>query len=71
MRLFALLALLFTGCPPAVCAHLETRCADDVVQICDTQGRWEEVMDCGETVPGEWECGQEEGEHTCLEVGGD
>lgn len=67
---FLMIVLVFAvaGCPStaAVCIHLETQCAEDVAQVCDTQGRWEDVMDCSTVEPGEWSCGVEEDEHTCL-----
>jgi RES domain-containing protein len=55
------------ACPPAavVCNQLETRCADDVVQLCDARGRWQDVMDCADMTPDEWHCGSDGGA-TCI-----
>ncbi|PIP43683.1 MAG: hypothetical protein COX17_05665 [Deltaproteobacteria bacterium CG23_combo_of_CG06-09_8_20_14_all_60_8] len=56
-------ALLLSGCP-AVCQTFTTRCANDVAQICDAHGHWQQVMNCREIEPGEWDCseGVHEGE---------
>jgi hypothetical protein len=58
--------LLQIGC--ASCLPAETRCADNVVQICDSNGFWYESAVCRDI--GEvWTCCgvEEEGElyHTC------
>ena len=61
-------SLVLSGCPAAVCTHLETRCADDVAQLCDSRGRWQEVANCAE-VEGDFPfvCRQDhEGDHVCL-----
>ncbi len=57
-----------TACPPAavVCEQLETQCAEDVAQVCDSQGRWQDVMDCQGVEPGEWSCAHDGEEHTCI-----
>lgn len=65
------LSLAVVGCPngAATCSqHLQTRCADDVAQICNASGRWEDIANCAE-VEGDFPfvCRQDsEGEHTCL-----
>lgn len=67
--LIIIMSLSVLGCPStaAVCTHLETQCAGDLVQLCDSQGRWEEVMDC--SAASSMVCAEEDGEHTCSEVG--
>ncbi len=64
----AALGVSTASCPPAavVCAQQETRCAEDVVQLCDARGRWQDVMDCAEMTPVEWHCGQDGGA-TCIQ----
>lgn len=65
-------ALILLGCPApaAVCTHLETRCADNVAQLCDTRGQWQDVVDCeGVASPTQlrWSCVEDdEGDHVCL-----
>jgi len=63
--LLVFVALFATACPAAVCESVETRCAGDVVQICNANGQWQDVMDCTDVEPGSWECGEDDGEHTC------
>jgi hypothetical protein len=63
--------LLAASCPPTgVCEPQQTQCVDDVAQLCDPEGRWQDVMNCAE-VEGDhtFSCQQdpEEG-HTCLPV---
>lgn len=58
---------VLTGCPAAVCTQLQTRCSGEVAQVCDARGRWQNVMDCAATEPGEWYCAEDDEEgHTCL-----
>lgn len=65
-------ALLLTGCPAGQCVRGETRCSADVVQICNADERWESIMDCANTEPGEWQCVEvdtdTEDKHQCAEV---
>ena len=73
IRWILVAAFALLGCPngAAVCTHLETRCAEDVSQICDSRGRWETVADCGQ-VEGEFpfSCQEDdEGDHVCLPEG--
>lgn len=78
MRVLALtLAVLLGGCPPsaAVCPLRATRCADDVVEVCDARGRWQTVADCADVARssgGEWSCSttREDGReiNACLPV---
>jgi hypothetical protein len=64
------IAFLSTGCP-AVCEHLQTRCAADVAQVCDSEGHWQNVMDCSNVEPDEWRCAPDlDGEHTCRPTDG-
>ena len=72
MRIIALaLFALLLACPVApVCEQLQTRCADAVAQVCDADGRWQDVMNCAE-VEGDstFSCQEEPEEgHTCLPV---
>lgn len=71
------LAVVFAGCPAPVCPTLATRCAGEVVELCDSSGQWYPVLDCAEvarTSGGEWACGtsHEDGEerNTCLPTEG-
>ena len=70
MKYLVLCTLMLTACPSgaALCQHLETRCAEDVSQLCDARGRWEVVADCA-SVEGDhpFTCRQDEdGDHVCL-----
>lgn len=65
-----LLSVALMACPPAagVCIHLQTQCATDVAQVCDTHGQWETITDCAE-VEGDspFTCQEDdEGDHVCL-----
>lgn len=66
--LLVLLAFVVSACSSTMCRKMETRCADDVVQICDSRGRWQEVMDCRDIQPGGWTCEFDGVDHTCIEV---
>ena len=68
MRYLVLLACCMSACSGAVCRKLETRCANNVVQVCDSQGRWQKVIDCREIRPLSWECVFDGEDHTCIEV---
>jgi hypothetical protein len=39
---------MVTACPPAAatCTHLQTQCAANAAQVCDTHGQWETITDC-------------------------
>jgi len=70
MRYLLIFALVLTACPAGapLCQHLQTRCAEDVAQICDARGRWEVVADCGD-VEGDFPfvCRVDgDGDHVCL-----
>ena len=68
MKALVILAVVFmTACPTTVCQSLETRCAEDVAQVCDARGRWQDVLYCDDVRPGTWECGEEDGEHSCYQ----
>ena len=44
-------ACVLTGCDPdeePVCESGESRCSDDLVEICDPEGQWETRYDCQE-----------------------
>jgi len=59
--------MLLTSCGP-VCERLETRCANDVVEICDSRGRWQTVLDCRTVSSEPWSCVFDGDDHTCIEV---
>lgn len=62
-----IVVFMFSNCPsPAVCTHLETRCADDVAQLCDADGHWQTVMDCTVITPEGWHCSVEGLGHACT-----
>jgi len=64
----AMLAFAMSAWSSTMCRKMETRCADDVVQICDSRGRWQEVMNCRDIQPGGWTCEFDGVDHTCIEV---
>lgn len=69
MRYVLTLIIVLTSCrtlggPP--CEPTTTRCDENVAQVCDASGRWQEVMVCDEVEPGDWECRVDGGEHTCM-----
>lgn len=74
--LMLLIALLTLGaCDENGCSAGETRCSDDVVEVCDVAGSWREVADCGDVTSEQgvtWSCcpldayGDGGGLHACL-----
>lgn len=52
---FVLLTVALFGCHDN-CKSESTRCQDDQVQICNSEGDWETVIDCVDVEPGLWEC---------------
>ena len=66
--LLLVVACFMPSCPGPVCQKLQTRCANDVVQICDSRGRWQKVIDCREVQPDGWSCVFDGVDHTCIEV---
>ena len=68
-----LVALVGCGAGARVCPTQATRCDGPRVELCDSSGRWYEVVNCDEvarTSGGEWECSTsfEDGEerNACL-----
>jgi len=80
MRAFYLLLVLLTtglnACIP-VCETKQTRCNGTQAEVCDSNGRWQQVMDCSKVVDpkgASWSCCPvREGDagivHTCLPAG--
>ena len=67
MKFLIVLSVLFLGaCSASLCRSYQSRCSDNIVQICDSRGQWQTVMDCSSVVHGDWECGVDDGEHTCV-----
>ena len=69
LMISGLLSVVLTACPPAaaVCTHLQTQCADNVAQICNTHQQWETVADCAEVEgTSSFTCQEDDGEHVCL-----
>ena len=75
-EVFFLLAFLtpqLCSCVP-VCETKETRCNGALVEVCDSNGQWQRVMDCAEVADPEglaWSCRPaREGDagvvHACL-----
>jgi hypothetical protein len=73
--------LLLVNCALALCAcepvdHCrvnDTRCSGSVAQVCDSDQRWVEIMNCDEVAAqsgGLWACQALDGDavHTCLPV---
>ncbi len=60
-EVFFLLAFLtpqLCSCVP-VCETKETRCNGALVEVCDSNGQWQRVMDCAEVTDPEglaWSC---------------
>ena len=69
------LTAALTACEPE-CEVQETRCEDSRVEICDADGRWSTVMDCGDVQDAEglsWVCcpivlseEADAGAHACI-----
>ncbi len=53
--LFVLFVCSFAACDDS-CTPEDTRCRGRVVEICNTDSRWETVMDCSVVSPGSWYC---------------
>lgn len=55
--LFLIMQLTLPSClgPKTGCTFKATRCAKNVVKICDDTGRWIDLMDC-DTFTGELQC---------------
>lgn len=69
IRMLAATALLsLAGCPDPECQPVETRCAGEVAEICDSEGFWSVLMDCAATLPPTSCCEVTDPEpgHTCL-----
>jgi hypothetical protein len=75
-EVFFLLAFLtpqLCSCVP-VCDTKETRCNGSLVEVCDSNGQWQQVMNCAEVIGGDgaaWSCcPAREGDaglvHACL-----
>lgn len=70
-RFACLFAVLACGCPTPVCPTLATRCIENRVELCGSDGQWQTIVNCDEvTSGGEWACGttREDGQeiNTCL-----
>lgn len=77
-RILLILALVIaTACDPVDhCTVNTTRCDGAVVQICDADERWVELMNCDEVAAqsgGVWSCQSvpDQSGHACLPVDGD
>lgn len=74
MRIFVFLVFMFLVACNDNCVTESTRCNGEVIEICNSSGKWEESMDCSvlsEGLPFGFECGEDtDGEHACLMVGG-
>ena len=63
------------ACPPPIdgCTVGATRCVGASAQVCDSDTRWSEVMNCQDVAAqsgGQWACGvYDNGGHACLPVG--
>ena len=73
MKFFLVMLVFLAGCPAAVCQHLESQCANNVAQICDSHGQWEEIMNCGNVLAvdplrgsASWTCQEVPDGHACL-----
>jgi hypothetical protein len=74
MKLCLLIPFLaIAACSPADrCRVDDTRCAGAVAQVCGSDERWTDVMNCDEVAAqsgGRWTCqATESGSHACLPV---
>ena len=72
LLLFCVLAA--SACEPVDhCRVNDTRCSGPVAQVCDSDQRWVEIMNCDEVAAqsgGRWTCQALDGDagHTCLPV---
>jgi hypothetical protein len=70
----AVLAAGLAACPPPIdgCTVGATRCAGESAQVCDSDQRWTEIMNCRDVAAqsgGRWTCGvYDDGGHACLPV---
>jgi hypothetical protein len=71
VRAILICCVLTAACRPTpVCEPEETRCTDNVAEICGSDGVWRHNLECGYG----WECRWYDGDdevpagHTCLEV---
>ena len=75
LLLIAAVATALVGCGTSNdCAEAETQCNENTVEVCNTEGAWEEIENCDDVSVGglTFECGYDETVevHTCLFVGG-
>ena len=56
--------VLSSGC--AVCTFKQTRCQNQVVEACGSNGQWQRVMNCADVTPGPWSCALKNTTHTCV-----
>lgn len=77
MRCLLLLCAALAACacePVDHCEVNETRCSGPLAQVCDSDERWVEIMNCDEVAMlsggGPWSCQalEDDGGHTCLPV---
>ncbi|MFI5297474.1 MAG: hypothetical protein ACHREM_05195 [Polyangiales bacterium] len=72
----AVVAAGLTACPRPVehCTHGESRCAESIVQVCDSDERWSDVMDCNGVAAqsgGPLVCGPfGDRDHSCIAAAG-
>lgn len=64
-------ALVLIACSPAdPCRVNETRCSGAIAQVCGSDERWTDVMNCDEVAAqsgGSWSCQKiVDGSHACL-----
>lgn len=65
--LISLLALVLMGgegCEKG-CIPKETRCLEQRAQICNSDGVWNDVIDCSESTPGGFVCCVKDGDAYC------
>jgi hypothetical protein len=67
MKTKLLIAALFLAACGGGCPIEKTQCNGSTVEICNSDERWEDVMDCADFEPGNWVC-VEAGETATCEV---
>ena len=75
MRWIALVVMFaFCACEPVDhCLVNDTRCSGAVAEVCGSDERWTEIMNCDEVAAqsgGQWSCQslEKDAGHTCLPV---
>jgi hypothetical protein len=69
--IIATITVLATNCTREKdgCEVESIQCADGVLEICDSETNWQEIVVCADLEPGEFVCGEDaDGEPDCVEI---